>query len=73
MTTDRASLRQRASALPRLGRVRVVAVWLTDAAVPLVVHPRPEWPAITSLMAREAGQGVLTVLRFAAPVPAHRC
>ena len=72
MTADRASLRQRASALPRVGQVRVVAVWLTDATVPLVVHPRPEWPAITSLMAREAGRGVLTVLRFAAPVAAHQ-
>lgn len=72
MTTDRASLRQRASALPRLGQVRVVALWLSDGVVPLVVHPRPEWPAITSLMAREAGSGVLTVLRFAAPVAAHQ-
>ncbi len=72
MTADRASLRRRASALPRLGQVRVVAVWLTDATVPLVVRPRPEWPAITSLMAREAGHGVLTVLRFAAPVAAHQ-
>ncbi len=72
MTADRASLRQRASALPRLGQVRVVAVWLTEATVPLVVHPRPEWPAITSLMAREAGRGVLTVLRFAGPVAAHQ-
>lgn len=72
MTADRASLRRRASALPRVGQVRVVAVWLTDATVPLVVHPRPEWPAITSLMAREVGRGVLTVLRFAAPVAAHQ-
>jgi len=72
MTADRASLRRRASAMPRVGQVRVVAVWLTDATVPLVVHPRPEWPAITSLMAREAGRGVLTVLRFAAPVAAHQ-
>jgi hypothetical protein len=72
MTADRASLRRRASALQRVGQVRVVAVWLTEATVPLVVHPRPEWPAITSLMAREAGGGVLTVLRFAAPVAAHQ-
>ena len=72
MTADRASLRQRASALPRVGQVRVVAIWLTEATVPMVVHPRPEWPAITSLMAREAGRGVLTVLRFAAPVAAHQ-
>lgn len=72
ISTDRASLRRRASALQRVGQVRVVAVWLTESTVPLVVHPRPEWPAITSLMAREAGRGVLTVLRFAAPVPAHQ-
>lgn len=72
VTADRASLRQRASALPRLGQVRVVALWLSHGAVPLVVHPRPEWPALTSLMAREAGSGVLTVLRFAAPVAAHQ-
>jgi hypothetical protein len=72
MTADRASLRQRASGLSRVGQVRVVAVWLTEATVPLVVHPRPEWPVITSLMAREAGRGVLTVLRFGAPVAAHQ-
>lgn len=72
MTADRATLRQRAAALPRVGQVRVVAVWLTDATAPLVVRPRPEWPALTSLMAREAGRGVLTVLRFAAPVAAHQ-
>ncbi|WP_310527449.1 glycosyltransferase, partial [Nocardioides sp.] len=72
MTADRASLRQRAAALPRLGQVRVVAVWLTEATVPLVVRPRPEWPVLTSLMAREAGRGVLTVLRFAGPVAAHQ-
>lgn len=72
MTADRASLRQRASSLPRLGQVRVVAAWLTDATLPLAVRPRPEWPPITSVMAREAGQGVLTVLRFAAPVAAHQ-
>jgi hypothetical protein len=72
ISEDRASLRQRASSLQRVGQVRVVAVWLTETTVPLVVHPRPEWPAITSLMAREAGRGVLTVLRFAAPVAAHQ-
>ena len=33
--------------------------------------PRPEWPPLTSLMAREAGRGVLTVLRFAQPIGAH--
>lgn len=72
MSADRASLRRGASALTRLGQVRVVAVWLTDSTTPLVVHPRPEWPALTSLMARETDRGVLTVLRFAAPVAAHQ-
>ncbi|PVG84230.1 hypothetical protein DDE18_00910 [Nocardioides gansuensis] len=72
VTADRASLRRLASALPRLGQVRVVACWLHAATSPLVVAPRPEWPALTSAMAREADQGVLTVLRFAAPVPAHQ-
>ena len=41
MTADRASLRRQASAMPRVGQTRVVAVWLTDATVPLVVQPRP--------------------------------
>ena len=72
VTADRASLRRLASALPRLGQARVVACWLYDAAAPLVVAPRPEWPALTSAMAREADRGVLSVLRFAAPVPAHQ-
>ena len=72
ITADRASLRQRASAVPRLGQVRLVAVWLTDATLPLVVHPRIECPSITSLMARETDRGVLTVLRFAGPVAAHQ-
>ena len=72
VTADRASLRRLASALPRLGQARVVACWLYAAAAPLVVAPRPEWPALTSAMAREADRGVLGVLRFAEPVPAHQ-
>ncbi len=72
MTSDRASLRRLASAVPRVGQVRVVAVWLTDATTPLVVHPRPEWPPLTSALARTTTRGVLTVLRFAAPVAAHQ-
>jgi hypothetical protein len=71
MTADRASLRRLASTISRVGQTRVVAVWLTDATEPLVVVPRPEWPPLTSLMAREAGRGVLTVLRFSQPVGAH--
>ncbi len=72
MTADRSSLRRLASALPRVGQVRVVALWLTDSTVPLVVRPRPEWPSLTSLVARETDRGVLTVLRFASPVAAHQ-
>lgn len=72
MSSDRASVRRLASLLPRLGQTRVVALWLVDGVQPLVVVPRPDWPALTSAMAREAGRGVLSVLRFAAPVPAHQ-
>lgn len=72
MTADRGSLRRLASTISRVGQTRVVALWLTDATEPLVVVPRPEWPPLTSLMAREAGRGVLTVLRFAQPVGAHQ-
>lgn len=72
ITADRACLRRLAAALPRVGQVRVVACWLYDAAAPLVVRPRPEWPPLTSAMARETGRGVLSVLRFAAPTPAHQ-
>jgi hypothetical protein len=71
MTADRASLRRLASTISRVGQTRVVALWLTDATEPLAVVPRPEWPPLTSLMAREAGRGVLTVLRFAQPIGAH--
>lgn len=71
MTADRASLRRLASTVSRVGQTRVVALWLTDATEPLVLVPRPEWPPLTSLMAREARRGVLTVLRFAQPIGAH--
>lgn len=71
MTADRASLRRLASTISRVGQTRVVALWLTDTTEPLVLVPRPEWPPLTSLMAREAGRGVLTVLRFAQPIGAH--
>ncbi|WP_457207394.1 glycosyltransferase [Nocardioides sp. P5_C9_2] len=71
MTADRASLRRLASTISRVGQTRVVALWLTDATEPLVLVPRPEWPPLTSLMAREADRGVLTVLRFSQPIGAH--
>lgn len=71
MTADRASLRRLASTISRVGQTKVVALWLTDATEPLVLVPRPEWPPLTSLMAREAGRGVLTVVRFAQPIGAH--
>lgn len=74
VTADRASLRRIVPLLPRMGQLRVVACWLhAGGEVPLVVRPRPEWPPLSAAVARtvEAG-GVLSVLRFTAPVPAHR-
>ncbi len=66
VAADRARLRRMASAVPLLGQCRVVACWLTDTPTPWVVVPRPEWPRLVHLAAREAGdRGVLTVLRFA--------
>lgn len=66
VAADRARLRRMASAVPQLGQVKVVACWLTDAPTPWVLVPRPEWPKLVHLAAREAGdRGVLTVVRFA--------
>ena len=66
VAADRSRLRRMASAVPLLGQCKVVACWLTDAPTPWVVVPRPEWPRLVHLAAREAGdRGVLTVLRFA--------
>ena len=66
VAADRSRLRRMASAVPLLGQCRVVACWLTDAPTPWVLVPRPEWPRLVHLAAREAGdRGVLTVARFA--------
>lgn len=66
VAADRSRLRRMASAVPLLGQCKVVACWLTDAPTPWVLVPRPEWPALVHLAAREAGdRGVLTVVRFA--------
>lgn len=66
VAADRARLRRMASAIPLLGQCKVVACWLTDAPTPWVLVPRPEWPRLVHLAAREAGdRGVLTVARFA--------
>lgn len=66
VAADRSRLRQLASVVPRLGRCRAVACWLTDTPVPWVLVPRPEWPVLSQLVARPAGdRGVLTVARFA--------
>lgn len=66
VAADRARLRRMASAVPLLGQAKVVACWLTDAPTPWVLVPRPEWPRLVHLAAREAGdRGVLTVARFA--------
>ena len=65
VAADRARLRRMASAVPPLGQVKVAACWLTDAPTPWVLVPRPEWPKLVHLVAREAGdRGVLTVARF---------
>lgn len=66
VAADRSRLRRMASAVPLLGQCKVVACWLTDAPHPWVFVPRPEWPRLVHLAAREAGdRGVLTVARFA--------
>ncbi|WP_374456932.1 hypothetical protein [Nocardioides sp.] len=66
VAADRARLRRMASAVPLLGQAKVIACWLTDAPTPWVLVPRPEWPRLVHLAAREAGdRGVLTVARFA--------
>ncbi len=66
VAADRSRLRRMASAVPALGQCKVVACWLTDAPTPWVLMPRPEWPQLVHLAAREAGErGVLTVVRFA--------
>lgn len=66
VAADRARLRRMASAVPLLGQAKAIACWLTDAPTPWVLVPRPEWPPLVHLAAREAGdRGVLTVARFA--------
>jgi hypothetical protein len=66
VAADRARLRRMASAVPLLGQAKAIACWLTDAPTPWVLVPRPEWPRLVHLAAREAGErGVLTVARFA--------
>lgn len=66
VAADRSRLRRMASAVPLLGQCKAVACWLTDAPTPWVLVPRPEWPRLVHLAAREAGErGVLTVVRFA--------
>jgi hypothetical protein len=65
VAADRSRLRRMASAVPLLGQCKAVACWLTDTPTPWVLVPRPEWPRLVHLAAREAGdRGVLTVARF---------
>ena len=75
VAADRARLRRMASAVPLLGQCKAVACWLTDAPAPWVLVPRPEWPPLAHLAAREAGdRGVLDrrPLRLRRPRPARR-
>lgn len=72
LTIDAASLRRAVSCLPRLGRVRAVACWLSTANHPLTVTPPPEWPPLETFNARLLSSGAgLTVLRTARPVAAN--
>ncbi|WP_248579398.1 hypothetical protein [Nocardioides sp. InS609-2] len=71
VASDRATLRQAASVIPRLGQCRTVGVWLTEGTSPLVLHPRGEWAPLSSLNARPLARGFLTVARFDDPVGAH--
>ncbi len=71
VASDRATLRQAASALPRVGMCRTIGVWLPEGTAPLVLHPRGQWPPLASLNARPLSAGFLTVARFDGAVGAH--
>lgn len=71
VATDGLSLRRCLSVLPPLGRTRLVGWWLVDDAAPVLVVPRPEWPAVTAQHGRTLHSGgALTTLRTEVPVGA---
>lgn len=67
---SRAALRRIAPLLTGIGVKRNFALYLASADAPVVVVPRPEWPALTSLSCSVGPAGdALTVLRLAEPTP----
>jgi hypothetical protein len=66
---DRLDLR--ATAFPRLGRTRTVALVLRHGRAPVALTPLPTWPALLATDAYLDGEGAVTIARFEAPVPAH--
>ena len=72
VAADPLSLRRSVSVLPPLGRSRVVAWFLAEAAEPALVVPRPEWPAVGSLRGRTLPSGgAWTTVRADGPLPVN--
>ncbi len=66
---DPAALRRAATALPPLGGARTVGCVVLAAPAPVLLRPRPLWPALVDLDARVDGAGVATTrVRFATRV-----
>lgn len=66
---DSAALRRIAPALPRLGRARAIACWLTETDRALALTQRPGWPSLGMLQARLLASGAgWTTARFEGPV-----
>jgi len=71
VSTDRATLRSLASAMPDLGHCRDLGVWLTATRSPVVPAPPQNWPPLAAVAARrlpKPGSGAVTVLTFVRPV-----
>lgn len=71
VSTDRATLRSLASALPDLGHCRDLGVWLVATRSPVVPAPPQNWPPLAAVAARrlpKPGRGAVTVLTFVRPV-----
>ena len=62
--TDLAALRRTLGDLPPLGRARMVAVVVADAAAPLALRIDPRWPSLQDLDARLEDGAAVTVARF---------
>ncbi|MGN0065261.1 MAG: hypothetical protein ACI379_13565 [Nocardioides sp.] len=71
VTEDRDTLRSLVQGLGRMARARVVSCHLYGTNEPLVVRPAPEWPPLAASESRQLGDGIITTLRFTAPVRAR--